>query len=69
MYTSVLYPEHFKKWMLVDELFVMYSLNTYNTSWGPQQVVSAGWTEAEFLDVIETKVLRVFLLAIDSHLH
>jgi hypothetical protein len=26
------------------------------------------WSEAEFLDVIRTKVLRVFLLAIHSHL-
>jgi hypothetical protein len=25
--------------------------------------------EAEFLDIIGTKVLRVFLLAIDSHLY
>jgi hypothetical protein len=27
------------------------------------------WTKAEFLDVIGTKVLRVFLLAIHSHLY
>ncbi len=26
------------------------------------------WIEAEFLDVIGTKVLRIFLLAIQSHL-
>jgi hypothetical protein len=28
-----------------------------------------GHTEVKFLDVIGTKVLRVFLLAIDSHLY
>jgi hypothetical protein len=27
------------------------------------------WTEAEFLDVVGIKVLRVFLLAIHSHLY
>ncbi len=28
-----------------------------------------GWPEAEFLDVFGTKILRVFLLAIHSHLY
>jgi hypothetical protein len=28
-----------------------------------------GWPEAEFLDEIQTKVSRVFLLAIHSHLY
>jgi hypothetical protein len=30
---------------------------------------SERWTSADSLDVIETKVLRVFLLAIHSHLY
>jgi hypothetical protein len=37
----------------------------------PLLVHGGGWAppEAEFLDEIQTKVLRVFLLAIESHLY
>ncbi len=34
-----------------------------------QYTEKKGCTEAEFLDVIGTKVVRVFLLAIHSHLY
>jgi hypothetical protein len=33
------------------------------------QFVDARWAEVKFLDEIQTKVLRVFLLAIQNHLH
>jgi hypothetical protein len=33
------------------------------------QFVDARWAEAKFLDEIQTKVLRVFLLAIQNHLY
>ena len=36
---------------------------------GPDAKYQSRCTEAEFLDVIGTKVFRVFLLAIHSHLY
>ena len=32
-------------------------------------IIKMNYTEAEFLDKVQTKVLRVFLLAIHSHLY
>ncbi len=47
----------------------MYKQAFYLSTRRAPPLLSSSWTEAELLDEIQTKVLKVFLLAIQSHLY
>ncbi len=60
-------PTHMRtiRWYRGCTLYTLCTLYTVQSCVVPAM---RGWPEAEFLDEIQTQVLRVFLLAIHSHL-